>query len=202
MSDDNLNQAAALIKFQIQAAWAGQFEKDGITYTVVTHVQVSVMSIDDAFAAGEAGRVDNVVAISPVPVPNLTDKEPGKTGSLVAASGNETYDFGHFGLKSLRTSYGAAHEFAHLSGVPNLPGPVLSNGDPQQRRLANVHLQAQDADFHAALGGEIYASRRSFKRATAVYQNVAGGLNPSWRRPKGIIPNKAVIRAANFTKRP
>ncbi|MBK8150121.1 MAG: hypothetical protein IPK58_18460 [Acidobacteria bacterium] len=53
-----MNKAKANIEDGIEKAWSGKFEKDGVTYTVVTDVTVETFAnVDDAMKSG----VQNVI---------------------------------------------------------------------------------------------------------------------------------------------
>jgi hypothetical protein len=123
-----MNAATKVIETQIRNAYSGNFEKDGITYSVTVSVTSTVYS--DAKAANASGAM-NVIRISP------SDAHPGGSSFVDPGSLLDTGpDTGTWSIKDILSPQGAvpAHEFVHLLGVSNADVPNrLATGIGAQR---------------------------------------------------------------------
>jgi RHS repeat-associated protein len=130
LTQDQLNQAAATIQNSIQDAWTGSFTQDGVTYNVTTQVTVSVGASQEAAMSSGA---QNVIGMTNGPI-RLPD------GTLAGAYVNPKTLMGMLtgapdtGMMDINGADDyAKHEFTHLLGTNNKPGPVLSNTNPATR---------------------------------------------------------------------
>jgi hypothetical protein len=137
--------AQKIIESQIKNAYGGNFEKDGITFSVDVSVTATVYSSEKA--AIESGAM-NVVQIT------AGDALPGVASSFVdpRRTSNE-YDTGAWSIKDILRPDGSipAHEFVHLLGVPNQNKPnSLANGYDDQRAAYATY-----DDYHWIFDGPI-----------------------------------------------
>ncbi len=143
LSTGDLQKAAASYKKQIEQGWNGQFQKNGITVTIETTVDVKVYdSQSDANGAG----AQNVIEVMNGPVSDRADSETGRDG-LFSSS-----DTGRWN----KDSPFAAHEFGHFLGIDyRTSGSELmnqNNFNPVQKAIA--------ADYKWGFNAAINSHRR------------------------------------------
>ena len=144
LTQDQLAAAADTIKNSIESTWKGSFtDKDGVTYTVSTKVDVSVVGSE---AEGIKTGAQNVIGISNGAV--------SQYGKVIADSITNRRSFAQTGpdtgiwnIEHLTT--GAAHEFTHLMGVPELDCYCVGNSKliSNPNEIANAPRQMQRPDF-------------------------------------------------------
>ncbi len=154
-----MQKAAADIKTNIEAAWKGVVDKDGIEYTVSTTVDVDVYSGEGS--ASEHGA-DNILEMR---VGNVTPTAGSLAGSGGFFTGN---DVGIWNINRMNTTT-PAHEFGHLLGVGNKDGFVHMNTEPT---LRHPTMTAEDFDF--AFGGEVTKQRRQSRFDSVVEDRERG----------------------------
>lgn len=147
ISTRDLTKAAADIKKSIEKAWKGSFQKDGISYTVETNVDIQVKGSEkDANGAGS----QNVIEIKNGPYSADSDSVVPQHPLLGGS------DSGTWNIQNLNKT--AGHEFAHLLGVKDRNnGNVLSNTNLLND--TSIPLFATASDFGWALGGAIDSHR-------------------------------------------
>lgn len=110
ISGDDLKKAAAEIKSSIDKAWSGQYEQDGITYTVTTEVTVQAYSTEkEAIKAGS----QNVIEMVKGDLPGGAYAESGR--GLISSYDSGTWNIDRVGTRTI------AHEFGHLLGAGHGP---------------------------------------------------------------------------------
>jgi RHS repeat-associated protein len=141
-SNVDLNKAAKQIESEIETAWSGTFEKDGITYTVTTDVTVNIRK-DEADAAKNGDQ--NAIALY-----NGGNLGKSETNARPFLGGPDT---GRWNAQRLDTGT-AQHEFTHLLGVDDQDGPNLSRSRAPagERRSPDT---ATRQDYLWAMGGTI-----------------------------------------------
>jgi RHS repeat-associated protein len=161
LTEDQLKQAAAAIKSSIESSWSGQFEKDGITYTVNTSIDVQVFGgKGDATKSG----AQNVIGIG------SGDSIPGKAISHVDERGlftrDSAPDTGTWRLDRVLGGGQAAHEFTHLLGGDNTTNRANVSFSPYIGDLEQVskYGKATGFDFRHAIGQSIDDHRRSSRQ--------------------------------------
>jgi len=150
ITQDQMNNAAASIQSQIDAAWSGSFSSGGVTYNVSTNVSVEVSdSQSDAMNSG----AQNVIAMKNGAVDSSTDSEVDfhKSGQKI--------DTGMWNINSLSQGV-AIHEFTHLLGVGDRSsGQDVSNTFFAWSPLSPPH--ASSNDFRWALRDTINQVNRT-----------------------------------------
>jgi hypothetical protein len=126
LTKEDLKKAAASYKEQIEKGWNGQYQQNGITYTVETSIDVQVY--------GSEGAANKSGAQNAIEVSNGLLKDGDKTNPGPFFGGPDTGKWGSL------TPF-AAHEFGHLLGVDDrYSGPELmntNNSATDQRANAN-----------------------------------------------------------------
>jgi RHS repeat-associated protein len=147
LSQAQLKTAASTIQNTIQNAWSGSFQQDGVTYNVSTNVSVQVAGSESA--ASKTGA-QNVIGLMDGPVDSANNHDsmvsPRNTlGSILSEQDTGVWNYNSLGGDTNQ----AAHEFAHLLGVGDKPGSVLSNtspdGRPRQATAADLGWGIQEA---------------------------------------------------------
>ena len=134
LTQEQLNGAATTIQNSIQNAWSGSFTQDGTTYNVSTQVSVQV-----AASEGDASKTgaQNVIGLSNGPADaahdlNAFTGSSNSLGTFLRGQDTGIWNYNTLGADSRNT---AAHEFAHLLGIGDKEGHVLSNTDPSGRPI-------------------------------------------------------------------
>jgi RHS repeat-associated protein len=153
---------ANTIKSGIEGSWSGKFERDGITYTVETKVEVAVAN-DKQGAIGTGAQ--NVIAIG---TPDEVNKEAGDTGIIGLSgrdpdNGSASYDYGLWNNSINGT--GAGHEWGHLLGV----GDRSSGAYMMNWKTRGDLDSATQSDYEWAFGGEIEARRPQSNFSTGTF---------------------------------
>jgi RHS repeat-associated protein len=167
LTDLQLADAANKIKAQIESAWSGSFERDGITYTVSTEVTVTVHgSEQEALDFG----AQNVIAVkNGEAIPGQRDSNVNERG----LSSSSAPDTGTWNYQSFSSRGSPRHEFGHLLGV----GHHIGGGSIMNTLAATMPARATGEDLSRAVGGEVdsvrMASRPLVPRSD--YQEVRGG---------------------------
>jgi RHS repeat-associated protein len=154
-SKEEMQKAAAEYKANIEKAWSGTYEQDGIKYEVTTTVDVQVYGSEREATDSGAQNVLRVV------------EEGGHSymrerSVYDVASGGP--DRGQLALDAGRRNSEAAHEFTHVLGVDNrYSGKYLSNTYGAQRAMT-----ATGWDYAWAFGGEIQSHRAASRAPNPV----------------------------------
>ncbi|MBX9604460.1 MAG: hypothetical protein K2X35_25900 [Bryobacteraceae bacterium] len=135
LTQQQMNAAASTIQNSIQGAWTGQFQQDGVTYNVTTTVNVQVATTE---AAAMQSGAQNVIGLSSA---NATATADSFVRPRALLGGPDT---GVWNINNLGSGV-AAHEFAHLLGVNDKFGMVLSNTNLLNNSA--IPRQAMAADF-------------------------------------------------------
>jgi RHS repeat-associated protein len=170
ISKEDAQRAAGEYKKNIEKAWSGSYEQNGIKYEVSTTVDVQVYSSEGNATNSGAQNVLEVVA-------NGGDNFV-RPGSFLGRpdTGQVSLDAGQKGI--------AAHEFTHLLGIEDrYSGAFLSNTYESQR---SFDMKATAYDFGWAFGGAINehraVSRQAVSQGRQWETHNAGG--PSWGPPR------------------
>jgi len=134
LTEQQLNGAAATIRDTIQSDWSGTIQQDGVTYNVST--QISVLVAGSESDASKTGA-QNVIGLSNGPADPSRDANaltgPGNSlGTILRGQDTGTWNYNTLGANSRNT---AGHEFAHLLGIDNHSGDILSNTNPVGRPI-------------------------------------------------------------------
>jgi hypothetical protein len=139
--------AAPAIQKSIQNAWSGSFTRDGISYNVSTQVSVSAYASEsDARNSG----AQNFIGISANAATSDSEDITVPRGRAPIA-GMQGIDTGVWSFNSVVSGAAAAHEFAHLLGVDDHSGSVLSNTNFLND--STLPRKATSSDFGWALQG-------------------------------------------------
>jgi RHS repeat-associated protein len=151
LSNDAVNTAAGTIEQTIERAWTGTYVQDGITYTVVTNVRVSVVANEQA---GRESGAQNVIGL-------WNGQVTDNANSVVFSGGLfGRPDTGQWNINHLSKDSG--HEFAHLLGVDDRQsGPYLAN--THILFDSSIPKNATPYDYGWALGGAINSHRAESK---------------------------------------
>lgn len=170
ISKEDTTRAAREYKNNIEKAWTGSYEQNGISYDVTTTIDVQVYSSENAATNSGAQNVLEVVGNGGA---NFV-----RPGSFLGRpdTGQVSLDAGQKGI--------AAHEFTHLLGVDDrYRGTFLSNTYASQR---SFDMKATPYDFGWAFGGAINAHRAASRQPIPQGRQWetlnAGG--PSWGPPR------------------
>ena len=143
ISAKDLNKAAQEYKKNIEEAWSGSYEQNGIKFTVKTTVDVAAYGNEQEATQSRALNVLEVVPsgsdtfIRPAPVFGGQDR------------GQIEVDAGRRGI--------ASHEFTHLLGVDDRFGGAYLSNTYEGQRGSKMHATAYDYGW--ALGGAINSHR-------------------------------------------
>lgn len=143
-------KAASEIKSSIDKAWSGQYEQNGITYTVTTEVTVQAYSTESA--ATNAGS-QNVIEMVKGDLPSGAYAESGR--GLFSSHDFGTWNIDRVGTRTI------AHEFGHLLGAGH--GPNTGENLLTQTAYASTGV-ANPNDYGRALGGAINEHRAESRR--------------------------------------
>jgi RHS repeat-associated protein len=118
LSSDQMNDAASTIKNSIESTWSGNFDKDGVSYSVSTSISVQVAgSAADASGTGAQnviGLTNGAASLNPNG-PSHSDDLTGPPNSLRTFLRGQ--DTGIWDYQTLGGDLnGAAHEFTHMLG--------------------------------------------------------------------------------------
>lgn len=143
-------KAASDIKSSIDKAWTGQYQQDGITYTVITEVTVQAYSTEEAaMNAGSQNVIEMVKG-------NISSGAQAETGRGLFSS----YDSGTWSIDRVGTRT-IAHEFGHLLGAGHGP----NRGENLMTQSAYASTGAANAnDYGRALGGAINSHRSASRQ--------------------------------------
>ena len=149
ISKEAMAQAQKDIKKKIEEKWKGQFNRDGIKFTLTTEVtSVKIyQSKEEAMGSGAMNVYEMVDG--PVTSKGLFSPAAAATTNWNLGSGPDT------GRWDINADYILGHEFTHMLGVDDHSGRVLSNPDSTRGSPT-----LEDADFGWAFGGEISSHRR------------------------------------------
>jgi len=144
VSKEDTQKAAKEYKKNIESAWSGTYEQQGIKYEVSTTVDIQVYGSEQEATDSNAQNVLKVM-------------EVGGHSGINPASIFGGPDTGELALDAGIRKSEAAHEFTHLLGVNNREtGSYLSNKYGAQRALT-----ATAYDYGWAFGGAINEHRES-----------------------------------------
>ena len=142
VSKEAMQKAVQEYKTNIEGAWSGTYEQNGIKYEVTTSVDIQVHDSEQSAMDSGAQNVLKVTA------------EGGHSG-INSASLFGGPDTGEIALDAGRRSSEAAHEFTHMLGVDDRSsGIYLSNTEGAQRAMS-----ATAYDYGWAYGGAINEHR-------------------------------------------
>lgn len=145
VSQKDLQKAAQEYKNNIEKAWSGTYEQNGIKYEVSVTVDVQAFESRDAANNSFDGNVQNVLEVTPA----------GGHSGMREASVFGGPDRGEIALDAGIRKSEMAHEFTHLLGVDNrYSGAYLSNTYGAQRAQS-----ATAYDYGWAFGGAINSHR-------------------------------------------
>lgn len=148
VSARDLQKIADKIQFEIQAAWNGSFADSGYTFVVTANITSKVMSEADARAAGDSGKIDNLIAVTDTgPLLGLEGLTT-EAAAQMASNPEKNYDYGVFPIQTSGEPFLFAHEFTHGLGNPNLRG-TGSLSDDTRRPFAT---QMTNVDFRETFG--------------------------------------------------
>lgn len=138
LTQEQLQKAAQEYKANIEKAWSGSYEQNGIQYEVSTTVDVQVYNSESAATESNAQNVLQVV--------------PGEGHSFIRpASPFGGPDRGQIALDAGIRNSEAAHGFTHILGVDDrYSGSYVSNTKGAQRSMS-----ATAYDYGWAFGGAI-----------------------------------------------
>jgi RHS repeat-associated protein len=185
ISQDALNQAASGIKSSIDKAWSGQYEKDGITYTVKTEVTVQAYSTEQK--AIDAGS-QNVVEMIKGNVSGDSVAESGR--GLISSYDSGTWNIDRVGTRTI------AHEFGHLLGA----GHGSNSGENLMTQSAYAETGVANAnDYGRALGGSIDSHRTESRQYRGNSDSLETRSSPAFRLgPPESHRSQTQLRAARF----
>ena len=144
---EDLQKAAQEYKANIEKAWSGTYEQNGIKYEVSTTVDIKVYgSEQDATNPG----AQNVLRVT----------EAGGHSGINPASIFGGPDTGEIALDAGTRNSEAAHEFTHVLGVGEHAGTNVSNTKGALRAMS-----ATAYDYGWAFGGAINDHREGSRRA-------------------------------------
>ena len=171
LTQEQLSGGATTIQNTIQNAWSGTVQQDGVTYNVSTQVSVQVTGSE---AEASKTGAQNVVGLSNGPADAAHNANaltgPGNSlGTILRGQDTGTWNYNTLGADTRNT---AAHEFAHLLGIDDHSGSVLSNTDPSGRP---IHATSSD------LGWGIQEATRSVGLGLSMksWYNGSGGPLPT-----------------------
>jgi RHS repeat-associated protein len=146
ISQKDLQKAAQEYKTNIEKAWSGTYEQNGIKYDVSTTVDIKVYgSEQDATNSG----AQNVLRVT----------ESGGHSGIDAASIFGGPDTGEIALDAGTRNSEAAHEFTHILGVGEHRGTNVSNTKGALRAMS-----ATAYDYGWAFGGAINDHREDSRQ--------------------------------------
>jgi hypothetical protein len=147
LTQKELQKAAQEYKANIEKAWSGTYEQDGIKYEVTTTVDIQVYgSEQDATNAG----AQNVLRVT----------EEGGHSGINPASLFGGPDTGEIAFDAGTRNSEAAHEFTHMLGVGEHYGANVSNTTGALRAMS-----ATAYDYGWAFGGAINEHREGSRQA-------------------------------------
>ena len=156
MSARAVAKEAERLQKQLTTAWSTKkYERNGINYEVKVEFTATAYSSESAAeAAGNAGKVDNIVGI--VDAPMVTTPDGDTAGGYAGRLAGEKFDrvrLSTGALKGNETAY--AHESTHLFGNRdyNVPGNVSNTYPEQQTQYATTN------DYDLTFGARITAWR-------------------------------------------
>jgi RHS repeat-associated protein len=161
ISNDQMKQAAADIKSQIESAWSGSYEQDGVTYNVARTVNVQVSA--DEGAALKTGA-QNVIALKDGNAIEPTTEKLGADSLVYPASLKGGPDRGVWNINSIHFKGMPIHEFTHLLGVNDRE----SGGWDVSRHGQSEYDRATANDFRWALSG-VLTTDRELRSGTVDY---------------------------------
>ena len=126
LTQEQLTTAASQIQSSIQGSWTGSFTQDGVTYNITTQVTVSVATSEDAAMSSGAQNVIGMTDGAPVKGSGAITNPQTALGVLTGAPDTGMMDINH------ADNY-AKHEFAHMLGIDDKEGAVVSNKLPWMR---------------------------------------------------------------------
>lgn len=185
ISQEDLAKAASGIKSSIDKAWSGQYEQNGITYTVTTEVTVQAYSTEKA--ATKAGS-QNVIEMVKGDLPSGAYAETGR--GLFSSHDSGTWNIDRVGTRTI------AHEFGHLLGAghgPNTGENLLTQSACASTGVANAN------DYGRALGGAINGHRAESRRPVfegRQWETLNAG-GPHWGAPTSYGSTRQ-LRAGRF----
>jgi RHS repeat-associated protein len=145
VSQKDLQKAAQEYKSNIEKAWSGTYEQNGIKYEISVTVDVQAFESRDAANNSFDGNVQNVLEVTPV----------GGHSGIRQASVFGGPDRGEIAIDAGTRNNEAAHEFTHMLGVDDRnSGAYLSNTYGAGRAQS-----ATDYDYGWAFGGAINEHR-------------------------------------------
>lgn len=154
------NEAAKKAADNIAKAWAGKFEKDGMSVTVDTEI---AWATKESKAEAESLRYQNVIGFVDGDADGSADSRTWSGGFDILG---DVPDRGRWNINSVDSGV-PQHEFGHLLGVWDvykgdelINTNLLSNPSNSARALGD--------DFDRALGGEISSHREESRRRVAV----------------------------------
>jgi RHS repeat-associated protein len=145
LTQEQLQKAAQEYKANIEKAWSGTYEQDGIKFEVSTTVEISVHTGKNAEADATASKSQNVLEV--------VDNQGHSYIRPASPLGGP--DRGQIALDAGTRNSEAAHEFAHILGVNDRgSGAFVSN-----TKGAGRSMNATPFDYGWAFGGEITRHR-------------------------------------------
>jgi hypothetical protein len=164
----------------IEGAWSGSFQQDGVTYNVTTDVTVSVYGSQSAAmnsgAQNVIGMTNGAIQLADGRVAGAY-VDPKSLGRwLTGGPDTGKMDINNVGNYS-------KHEFAHLLGVGDKSGAVLSNTQPSMRpalatgqdfqwgireAVSAVNNWARAPQYRSMRHGEVFPKPKTFTDRTNV----------------------------------
>jgi RHS repeat-associated protein len=174
VSTEELQAQADELKKQIESAYPGSYERDGITYTVSVSIDVKVAGSEkEAIADGNSGKVGNIVGITDAQRVSAPNGETGQ-GAAYRLRG-EAFD------RVLVSKHAPPkdpiiypHEFGHLiRGAGHLGrGNVMSGAPKSWEPVPQQYMTKSDYDFVLPLA----------------FQDHMKGINPHIARATEVRP--------------